>query len=317
MRDNLARLHGSITALATPFRDGLVDEAALAMLVERQIQRGTQALVACGSTGEAESLSWSEHARTVRLVVGVAAGRVPVIAGCTASSTDIAITLAVAAARAGADALLLAPPPYVKPTQIGIIAHTRTVGRSADLPIILYDIPGRVGVGVTDATVATLVDVGCVFALKDATGDLSRPPRLRALCGSSLRQFTGEDATSIGYRAMGGDGCISVSSNVVPALCASLHSAWEQGDLGRLAMLRDLLDPLHRVLFLETNPIPLKAALSALGLCSATLRQPLTAPCSATTAAITEILAHIIAEEESIATSSVANTNTRRLCVFD
>ncbi len=301
MRNDLACIHGSITALATPFRNGRVDEPTLAILVERQIQRGTNALVACGSTGEAASLSLSEHARTVRLVVGVTAGRVPIIAGCTASASDVATALAVAAARSGADALLLAPPPYVKPTQAGIIAHISSVGRAADLPVILYDVPSRVGVGVADATVAALVESGCVFALKDATGDLSRPPRLRARCGASLRQFTGEDATAIGYRAMGGDGCISVSSNVVPALCAALHRAWEEGNFNRLATLRDLLDPLHAAMFLETNPIPLKAALSALGLCAATLRLPLTPPTSATYSAMADILANVMSEEERIA----------------
>lgn len=296
--NGIAALHGSITALATPFRDGRVDEAALALQVERQVHRGTRGLVVCGSTGEAAMLSLSEHARSVRLVVGVAAGRVPVIAGCTASATDAASALAVASARAGADALLLAAPPYVKPTQAGIIAHTRAVGRAADLPVILYDVPSRTGVAIADATVARLFESGCVTAIKDATGDLARPSLLRGLCGPDLRQFTGEDATAAGYRAMGGDGCISVTANVVPALCAALHRAWEDGDLLRLARLRDLLAPLHAAMFCESNPIPVKAALAHLGLGTDLVRAPLTQPTDATRTAMAEILARVMPAED-------------------
>jgi 4-hydroxy-tetrahydrodipicolinate synthase len=301
MRKSLQDLYGSITALATPFRDGTVDDDALGMLVERQIQRGTRGLVVCGSTGEAAMLSLAEHTRCVRLVSGITAGRVPVIAGCTSAATDTATALAVAAARAGADALLLAPPPYVKPTQAGIIAHTRAIARAADLPVVLYDVPSRVGVAVADATVATLFESGCVVALKDATGDLSRPPRLRALCGQWLRQFTGEDALAAGYRAMGGDGCISVSANVAPSLCASMHRAWESGDLMRFAELRDMLAPLHAALFCESNPIPLKAALHALGRCAETMRAPLTPPTEATRQSLASVLMRIMPTEERTA----------------
>jgi 4-hydroxy-tetrahydrodipicolinate synthase len=294
----ITNLHGSMTALATPFRDGRVDEAALAALVERQIRRGTAALVVCGSTGEAAMLSLAEHARTIRLVASVAVGRVPVIAGCTAVTTEHASALAVAAARSGAVALLLAPPPYVKPTQAGIIAHTTSVGRAADLPVVLYDIPGRTGVAIADTTVAELSAHGCVAALKDSTGDLSRPPRLRALCGADFRQFTGEDAVAAGYRAMGGDGCISVTANVVPALCAALHRAWECQDLTRMAELRDRLAPLHAALFSESNPIPLKAALALLHLCPDTLRAPLTPATETTRAALACVLARVMPAED-------------------
>jgi 4-hydroxy-tetrahydrodipicolinate synthase len=298
MRKPIDRLSGSITALATPFRDGRIDEAAQVALVERQILRGTAALVVCGSTGEAAMLSLAEHAHNVRLVVSVAAGRVPVIAGCTAQATADACALAVAAVRAGADGLLLAPPPYVKPTQLGIIAHTTAVARAADLPIVLYDVPSRVGVAIADTTVANLSDAGHVIAVKDATGDLSRPPRLRDLCGPGLLQFTGEDSLAGAYRAMGGHGCISVTANVAPALCAALHSAWDAGDLARHVRLRDLLAPLHAALFAESNPIPLKAALAQLHLCLDGLRAPLTPASPTTHDRLAGVLARILPAED-------------------
>ncbi len=289
---------GSLTALATPFRDGRIDDTALAAMVERQINRGTQGLVAGGSTGEAAMLSLSEHARLVRLVAVVAAHRVPVIAGCTASATEAACGLAVAAARAGADLLLLAAPPYVKPTQAGIIKHVRAVARAADLPIVLYDVPGRVGVALADATVAELHAQGVAVGLKDATGDLTRPARLRSLCGPGLRQLTGEDGLAAAYRAMGGDGCISVTANVAPFLCSEMHQCWDSGDLARFSELRDLLAPLHATLFLESNPIPLKAALSALGLCGETLRAPLTPATNATRLTLRDVMRELIPLEK-------------------
>ena len=279
MRKPIDRLSGSITALATPFRDGRIDEAAQVALVERQILRGTAALVVCGSTGEAAMLSLAEHAHNVRLVVSVAAGRVPVIAGCTAQATADACALAVAAVRAGADGLLLAPPPYVKPTQLGIIAHTTAVARAADLPIVLYDVPSRVGVAIADTTVANLSDAGHVIAVKDATGDLSRPPRLRDLCGPGLLQFTGEDSLAGAYRAMGGHGCISVTANVAPAACAAFFNACLAGDWPAARSLQDKLVRLHKALFLDASPSPAKFALARLGLCEEACRLPIL-PCA-------------------------------------
>ncbi len=241
----LSQIGGSVTALVTPFRDGRVDDNALATLCERQIKGGTAALVVCGSTGEAAALSPAEHAHVVATAVDTASNRVPVIAGCSAQATEAATVLAVAAARNGAAALLCAPPPYSRPTQEGITAHVRAVAHAADLPVILYDIPGRVGVAVADETVARLHESGLVMAIKDAAGDLSRPVRLRALCGGDLTQFSGDDATAPAYRAMGGHGCISVSANLTPALCAEMHAAWDQVDLIEFARIRDLLAPLH------------------------------------------------------------------------
>ncbi len=294
----LANIGGSVTALVTPFRDGQVDGGALASLCERQVRGGTAALVACGSTGEAGSLSAAEHARVVAVAVEAAGNRVPVIAGCGAPATEAATVLAAAAARAGAAAVLCAPPPYARPTQEGIAAHVRAVAHAADLPVILYDVPGRVGVAVADETVARLHESGLVVAIKDAGGDLSRPTRLRALCGGGLLQFSGDDATAPAYRAMGGHGCISVSANLTPALCAEMHAAWDQVDLIEFARIRDLLAPLHRALFLESNPIPVKAALCMTGLCNGDMRLPLTRACSGTLDALGMLLPEVIRAED-------------------
>jgi len=292
---------GSMTALVTPFRDGQVDTVALSTQCERQIRRGTSVLVVCGSTGEAATLSPAEQARVVALAVEAASNRVPVVAGCGAPATEAAAVLAVSAARNGAAALLCAPPPYSRPTQEGIISHVRAVAHAADLPVILYDVPGRVGVAIADETIARLFENGLVMAIKDAAGDLSRPTRLRALCGGELLQFSGDDATAPAYRAMGGHGCISVSANLTPALCAQMHAAWDRVDLIEFARLRDLLAPLHQALFLESNPIPVKAALCMVGLCDGDLRLPLTRACSGTLDVLGTLLPEMIRAEDEAA----------------
>ncbi|HLB99624.1 MAG TPA: 4-hydroxy-tetrahydrodipicolinate synthase [Acetobacteraceae bacterium] len=297
MTNVLSCLNGSLVAIVTPFRDTQLDASALAALCRRQIEAGTAALVVCGSTGEASCLNTAEYLLAVRVAVDAAAGRAPVIAGCTATATSTAILLANAARDAGAAALLLAAPPYNKPTQEGVFAHVRAIGHAACLPIMLYDIPGRVGIGITDDTIARLFEAELIFALKDATADLSRPPRLRARCGDGLLQFTGEDATAAAYRAMGGAGCVSVTANVAPALCASLHAAWDRRDIASFAATRDLLDPLHRALFTESNPIPVKAALELLELCSSAVRLPLTRATPATREALARVLPAIMLAE--------------------
>ena len=299
MRNSITGAGGSLTALATPFRHTRLDCDALARLSERQIARGTAALIACGTTGEAAALTQSEYARAVHTVTEAAAGRVPVIAGCTAPSTATTIALGQEAASAGADALLCAVPPYVKPSQEGIFAHIRAIAHATDLPVVLYDVPSRAGVAIADDTVARLHEAQYIVGLKDATADLSRPPRLRARCGDRFMQWSGDDATAPAYRAMGGDGCISVTANVVPALCALLHAAWDNGDLVRFSALRDLLDPLHAALFQESNPIPVKAALAALQLCGNDMRLPLTRPLPATAARLDAVLAAIMRAEEA------------------
>ena len=292
------RILGSLTALATPFRQTRIDWDALSRLCERQVARGTAALIVCGSTGEAAALTQPEYARAVHTVVEAARRRVPVIAGCTALSTSATVALGVEAATAGAGALLCAVPPYVKPAQEGIFAHVRAVAHAADLPVVLYDVPSRASVAIADATVARLFEAQYVVGFKDATADLSRPPRLRALCGEGLAQWSGDDATAPGYRAMGGHGCISVTANVAPALCAALHAAWDNGDRARFAELRDLLAPLHAALFVESNPVPLKAALACLKLCTNEVRLPLTRATPATDEVLRNVLAGIMREEE-------------------
>lgn len=294
-------LGGSVVALVTPFADGQVDGVALAALCERQIRRGSAALVMCGSTGEAMALTSAEHARVVAVAVEVASNRVPVIAGCGTLATEDAAALAAKSVRHGASAVLCAPPPYSRPTQEGIFAHVRVVAHAADVPLIVYDVPGRVGVAITDETVARLFESGLVMAIKDAVGDLSRPARLRALCGEDLIQFTGDDATTPGHRAMGGHGCISVTANVVPALCARMHAAWDRADLIEVARLRDLLAPLHQAMFRESNPIPVKAALHRMGLCGDRMRLPLTRASNATVDALDALLPDVMRAEDDAA----------------
>jgi 4-hydroxy-tetrahydrodipicolinate synthase len=301
MRNPFLGLGGSLTALATPFRDTRVDWTALSRLSDRQIDRGTAALIVCGSTGEAATLILSEYGHTVRTVAETAAGRVPVIAGCTTLATSAAVALGVEAASAGADALLCAVPPYVKPTQEGIFAHIRAIAHATDLPVVLYDVPSRSGVAIADDTVARLHDADLIVGLKDATADLSRPTRLRARCGDAFLLWSGDDATAPAFRAMGGTGCISVTANVTPALCAVMHSAWDNGELRRFAAVRDLLDPLHAVLFHESNPIPVKAALASLGLCSDEVRLPLTRAALATQEKLLTVMPSVMLAEEHAA----------------
>jgi 4-hydroxy-tetrahydrodipicolinate synthase len=287
-----------VTALVTPFRNGQIDGSALSALCERQIRGGTAALVVCGSTGEAAALAPAEQARVVAVAVEAAANRVPVIAGCNAPATEAATVLAIGAARNGAAALLCAPPPYSRPEQAGIAAHVRAIAHAADLPVILYDIPKRVGATIADETVARLHESGLVMAIKDAAGDMSRPVRLRALCGGELIQFSGDDATAPAYRAMGGHGCISVAANLTPALCAQMHAAWDRCDLIGFGRIRDLLAPLHQALAAESNPIPVKAALCMTGLCNGDLRLPLTRAGSFTLEALGGLLPDLIRAED-------------------
>lgn len=294
-------LGAALTAMVTPFRDGQVDTAALSALCARQLRHGTTALVMCGSTGEAPALLPSEQMSVVRIAAEAATHRASVIAGCWAPATEAAAALAGGAVRSGADAVLCAPPAYIRPTQAGIVAHVRAVAHAADRPVLLYDVPARTGVAVSDETVARLFEQGLIQGIKDATADLSRPVRLRALCGGGLLQFTGDDATAAAHRAMGGHGCISVTANLVPALCARLHQAWDIGDLGELARLRDQLAPLHQALFLESNPIAVKAALSLAGLCGAGLRLPLTRASQGTMERLQALVpAAMAAEEDAI-----------------
>ncbi len=297
-------VQGSTTALPTPFRNGRVDEACLARLCERQIDRGTTALVVCGSTGEAAALRSGEQGLVIRVAVAAAAGRVPVIAGCGALSTEDAAELARAAQGNGAAGLLCAPTPYVRPTQDGIVGHVRMIRNASDLPVMLYDVPGRTGIAVGNDTVARLFEQGLIVGIKDATADLARPTRLRSLCGPGFVQMTGDDATAAAYRAAGGHGCVSVAANIAPALCGVLHRSWTGGDLATFARARDALAPVSDLLFAESNPVPLKAAMSSLRLLDDEVRLPLTPASRATRDRLAEPLAVLAGAEEALATRS-------------
>jgi 4-hydroxy-tetrahydrodipicolinate synthase len=316
MRNQFSNAGASLVAIATPFHDNRIDEAALRFLCRRQIEHGTTAIVVCGSTGEASCLTPAEQERAVEVVVEAADRHVPVIAGCTSVATATSIQLATAAERAGASGLLCAAPPYNKPTQEGLFMHIRAVAHASCLPVMLYDVPSRAGIKIADETIARLFEQELIGALKDATADLSRPPRLRALCGEDLIQFTGDDASAAAYRAMGGTGCVSVTANIAPGLCAALHDAWDLGEIAEFARIRDLLDPLHTALFMESNPIPLKAALELLGLCSSAVRLPLTRAAQATREQLARVLPSISLAEEFLVDGLAASRNVSTPSAF-
>lgn len=270
-------LTGFMPALPTPFaRDGGIDFAAFERFCDLQIDAGATALVVCGTTGEAPTLTHVEQRDLARAAVAVASGRVPVIVGAGSNATARAIELSRDAEAAGADALLSVVPYYNKPTQAGLHAHFRTIAESCGLPIILYDVPSRTGCGLADETVARLAEWPRIIGLKDATSDVNRPLHLRSMIGDDFRLFSGDDATAHTFLLNGGDGCISVTSNLMPSLCQALFSRIRGG---KPAIMQPLLVPfaaMTAALFVETNPVPLKYALNLLGLMSAKVRLPLT-----------------------------------------
>ncbi|AWK87146.1 4-hydroxy-tetrahydrodipicolinate synthase [Azospirillum thermophilum] len=267
--------HGSIVALLTPFKNGKVDEAAFQSFVEWQVAQGTHGLVPCGTTGESPTLSHEEHNRVVELCIEAAAGKVPVMAGTGSNSTEEAIALTRHARKAGAQAALVVTPYYNKPTQEGLYQHFKAIHDAADLPIFIYNIPGRSVVDMSVATMARLAKLPNIVGVKDATADLARPSRLLQEVDPDFIQLSGEDATALAFNAQGGVGCISVSANVAPALCSAMQTAWAKGDLKEAFRLRDVLAPLHDAMFVETSPAPVKFAASQLGLCSDDVRLPL------------------------------------------
>jgi len=269
---------GSIVALITPFRNGGIDEASLQSLVEWQIEQGTHGLVPVGTTGESPTLSHAEHERVVELVIEAAAGRVPVIAGTGSNSTAEAISLSRHAKRAGADAILVVTPYYNKPTQDGLFAHYKAIHDAVDLPLIIYNIPGRSVVDMSVETMARLAELSNVVGVKDATCDLARPLLTRLACGEDFCQLSGEDITALAFLASGGDGCISVTANVAPRQCAEMHEAWQRGDAKEALAIHLRLTPLHKALFLETSPAPTKYAVARLGRCAPDVRLPLVPP---------------------------------------
>jgi 4-hydroxy-tetrahydrodipicolinate synthase len=276
LRQNLARLSGYAPTLPTPFNvTGEIDLAALERLCDRQIQEGASALVVCGTTGEAPNLSRAEHDAIVRIAVKSAQGRIPVIAGTGSNSTSQAIELTRDAQAAGADAVLSVVPYYNKPTQAGMYAHFRAIADSTSLPVILYDVPARTVCGLADDTIARLAELPRIIGLKDATGDATRPLRLRSLLGAEFRLLSGDDASALGFLAMGGDGCISVTSNVAPALCRAMYLALTQGQMAQALGLAEVIATLTTALSSESNPTPLKHALSQMNLMSPRVRLPL------------------------------------------
>ncbi|MEX1205883.1 MAG: 4-hydroxy-tetrahydrodipicolinate synthase [Dongiaceae bacterium] len=266
---------GSITALITPFRDGAVDDDAFRAFVDWQIGEGTAALVPCGTTGESPTLSHDEHMRVVEICVEAAAGRVPVIAGTGSNSTAEAIRLTRHAREAGAAAGLVVMPYYNKPTAEGQYRHYKAIHDAVDLPILIYNIPGRSAVDMSVETMARLAELPRIVGVKDATADLARPMLTRLAIGPEFCQLSGEDITVVPFLAQGGHGCISVTANVAPRLCAELHAAWAARELDKVAALNERLTPLHRALFVESSPGPVKYAVSLLGRCAAEQRLPL------------------------------------------
>lgn len=271
----MSRFRGSITALVTPFRDGRVDDEAFTTLVEWQIAEGSHGLVPCGTTGESPTLSHEEHRHVVELCVKAAKGRVPVIAGTGSNATSEAISLTQHAARVGADAALVVAPYYNKPTQEGLYRHFKAVAEAADIPIIIYNIPGRSAVDVSVETLQRLAALPNVVGIKDATANIARASLQRMKLGPEFIQLSGEDATALGFMAHGGAGCISVTANVAPRLCAELQNACLAGDFARALAIHDKLMPLHDALFCEASPQPAKFAVSLLGHIRNELRLPL------------------------------------------
>ena len=268
---------GSFVALITPFRNGEVDETKFQDFVAWQVDQGTHGLVPTGTTGEAPTLSHDEQERVIALCAEVANGRVPVIAGTGSNSTAHTIELTRIAKEAGATAALIVCPYYNKPTQEGLYQHFKAIHDAVDIPIVIYNIPGRSSVDMSNATMARLAKLPNIVGVKDATNDLARPLRMRVDIGRDFSMMSGEDATAVAYLAQGGDGCISVTANVAPRLLAEMHEAWQRGAFDTVRQINERLIPLHDALFAETSPAPVKYAASLLGKCDPTVRQPLCA----------------------------------------
>lgn len=283
---------GSMPALVTPFKDGAVDFDTLKKLVDWHVAEGSTGLVPVGTTGESPTLTHEEHEQVIEAVVDAAAGRVPVIAGAGSNNTMEAIRFLQHAKAVGADAGLVVTPYYNKPTQAGMIAHYTALTEACDLPIVIYNIPGRSVVDMTPATMGQLAKLPSIVGVKDATGDLARVSWTRIACGPEFCQLSGEDATAHGFNAQGGVGCISVTANVAPRLCAEMQNATLAGDYATALRVADRLMPLHRAIFLEPGLCGAKYAMSVLGLCSDEVRLPLVPVTDGTKAEIRVAMQH-------------------------
>jgi 4-hydroxy-tetrahydrodipicolinate synthase len=267
---------GSITALITPFKDGALDENAFSQMVEWQISEGTHGLVPMGTTGESPTVTKDEHKRVIELCIEAAAGRVPVIAGTGSNNTLEAIHYTRFAKQAGADGALIVAPYYNKPGQEGLYQHYKTIQDEVDIPILVYNIPGRSVVDVSVETMARLARLPNIVGVKESTGDVTRISKHRELIGKDFIQVSGDDPLALAVMAYGGHGCISVTSNIAPKLCSQFQEACMSGDFKQALVLWGKLMPIHEVMFCETNPAPAKYAASQLGLCGSEVRLPLT-----------------------------------------
>jgi 4-hydroxy-tetrahydrodipicolinate synthase len=266
---------GSIVAIVTPFRKGKVDERALGDLIEWHIAQGTNAIVPCGTTGESATLDYKEHYRVIDFAVKTVNKRVPVIAGTGANSTDETIEITQHAKKSGADAALLVAPYYNKPTQEGLFRHYKAIAEKVDIPIVLYNVPGRTAVNILPATVARLAEIRNIVAIKEATGDMKQVSEVIRLCGDKITVISGDDFTTLPLLALGGKGVISVSANVAPKDVCQMCSLWMNGQHDKARAIHYKLEPLNGAMFIETNPIPVKTALAMMGRIQEEFRLPL------------------------------------------
>ena len=287
------QFRGSFPALITPMKNGEVDEAAFRKFVNWQITQGSHGVVPVGTTGESPTLDPDEHKRVIEICIDEVKGRVPVIAGTGSNSTREALDFTRHASEAGADAALVVVPYYNKPTQDGLYAHFRAIADAVDIPIIVYNVPGRTVANISVETLARLShDCKNIIGTKDASADLTRPSRQRLASGKDFTQLSGEDGTALGFNAHGGVGCISVTANVAPRLCAEFQEATLKGDYATALALQDRLMPLHHAMFVETSPGPVKYAVSLLGLCSPEARLPMVPVVESTKKAVREAMIH-------------------------
>ncbi len=268
-------IKGAITAIVTPFRDGRFDERAYEGLIDWQIKEGIHGLVPCGTTGESSTLDYDEHFRVIEVAVKAVNKRVPVIAGTGSNSTDETIEITRKAKQLGADAALIVTPYYNKPTQEGLFRHYKAVAEAVDIPIVLYNVPGRTSVNMLPSTVARLAEIENVVAIKEATGDMKQVSEIIRLCGNRIVLLSGDDFTTLTLLALGGKGVISVGANIAPKDYADLCNSWESGDINRARQLHYKLEPLNASMFIETNPIPAKTALALMGKIAEEFRMPL------------------------------------------
>src|ERR1700691_1742687 len=286
------RFRGSFTALVTPFKNGSVDEKSFRDLVDWQITEGTKGLVPVGTTGESPTLSHEEHGHVVQWCVEQTRGRVPVVAGAGSNSTKEAIAMAKHAEEVGADAVLVVTPYYNKPTQEGLYQHFKAINDAIGIPIIIYNIPPRSVIDISVETMKRLFELKHIAGVKDATANMTRVSQQRAAMGPDFNQLSGEDVTALGFNAHGGHGCISVTSNVAPRLCAEFQMACLKGDFAAALKLQDKLAPLHINLFVESSPAPIKYALSLIGKCNNILRLPMVPASEKAQLAVRQAMVH-------------------------